>query len=80
MPTYYTPPLEGAINSVIPPQLYCKETHRSYPEKAVICEDTTETVALKMKGAEDMFGWIGMNDHMWYNSVTGEKSGISPYE
>ncbi|KAI9477710.1 MAG: hypothetical protein EXX96DRAFT_608368 [Benjaminiella poitrasii] len=80
MPTYYTPPLGDRTRSIIPLQLFCKEKHRLFHERVIIGENSAEAVMVEMKGVEDMFGWIEMDDDTWYNSETGEKSDVSPYE
>ncbi|KAG2207712.1 hypothetical protein INT47_011832, partial [Mucor saturninus] len=77
-PTYYTPPSGHRNKSVIPHQLFCKEKRRLFHERVIIGEDSPEEVILETKGAECMFGWIEMVDNTWYNSVTGEKSDVSP--
>jgi hypothetical protein len=80
MPTYYTPPSGDRNKSVIPPQSFCKGKRRLFPERVIIGEDSPQVVMLQMKGAEDMFGWVKMDDNIWYNSVSGEKSDVSPYQ
>ncbi|KAI7878371.1 uncharacterized protein EV154DRAFT_525036 [Mucor mucedo] len=79
-PTYYTPPSGQRNKSVIPNQLFYKEKRRLFHERVVIGEDNPEVVTLETKGDEDMFGWVEMVDDTWYNSVTGEKSDVSPYQ
>ncbi|KAI7878385.1 uncharacterized protein EV154DRAFT_576469 [Mucor mucedo] len=80
VPTYYTRPSGDRNKSIIPPQLFCEEKRRLFHERVVIGEDSPEVVTLETKGAEDMFGWVEMVDDTWYNSVTGEKSDVSPYQ
>lgn len=38
--------------------------------------ESPEAVMLEMKGAEDMFGWVEIDDNSWYNSVIGALNSI----
>ncbi|RCH84365.1 hypothetical protein CU098_006202, partial [Rhizopus stolonifer] len=78
--TYYTPPLGERNKSIIPPQLFRKRKRQLFHERVIIGEDNSKSAMLETKGAADMFGWVEMDDNTWYNTVTGEKSDISPYE
>ncbi|KAG2231093.1 hypothetical protein INT48_003462 [Thamnidium elegans] len=83
---FYNPSLNSEPNTsinrnkpVIPPQLFCKGKRRLFHERVIIEKDSPEAVMSEMKGAEDMFGWVEMDDNTWYDSVTSEKSDVSPY-
>ncbi|KAI9487264.1 MAG: hypothetical protein EXX96DRAFT_535442 [Benjaminiella poitrasii] len=63
MPTYYTSSLGDRNKSVILPQLFCEGKHQLFHERVIIGEGSPEAIMLEMKGAEDMFGWIEMDDN-----------------
>lgn len=62
LPTYYTSLLGDRTKSVIPSPLFYKGKRRLFQERIIIGENSSEAVILEMKGTEDMFGWIKMDD------------------